>query len=285
MFATSTARPRHTALQALVLTVALTAPAFAQETPAAAAPRVTVTSGVDAASSYMFRGIYQEDRGLVAPAFIDFRIPLFAGTGTVSAVRANAGMWNSFHSGPTGAQGRPNAWYEADYYASVTATAGRWSPGMVVTAVTSPNEAFSTVYELGASLEYDDSGSRVPLAPRAFVVVELAGQMDGGAVPGRYAETSIRPVRKLGRVGAMAFAVAVPVKAGGSLRGYYESGRAGSPFFASAGVIPSLTVSGPRAALEFHAGLELLRLGAAPSGFNRGDRMKPIVTLGASLTY
>lgn len=285
MFATSTAQLRHTALQALVLTIALTAPAFAQEAPAAAAPRVTVTSGVDAASSYMFRGIYQEDRGLVAPAFIDFRIPLFAGTGTVSAVRANAGMWNSFHSGPTGAQGRPNAWYEADYYASVTATAGRWSPGLVVTAVTSPNDAFNTVYELGASVEYDDSRSRFPLAPRAFVVVELAGQMDGGTVPGRYVETSIRPVRPLGRSGALAFALAMPVKAGGSLQGYYESGQSGSPFFASAGVIPSVTVSGPRAALEIHAGLELMRLGAAPSALNRGQRTKPIVTVGATLTY
>jgi hypothetical protein len=71
---------------------------------------------------------YQEDRGVVAPAFLDMRIPLFAGRGGVSAVRANVGMWNSFHSGPTGAQGRSSAWCEADYYASLTATAGRWSP-------------------------------------------------------------------------------------------------------------------------------------------------------------
>lgn len=248
-------------------------------------PRPTVTSGMDAASSYMFRGLYQEDRGVVAPAFLDLRVPLYVGRGAVSAVRANVGMWNSFHSGPTGAQGRSSAWYEADYYASLTATAGRWSPGAIFTLVTSPNEAFNTVYELGASLEYDDSDRRFPLAPRAFVVMEVAGQMDSGTVPGRYAEVSIKPTRPLGRSGPMTFAMAMPVKAGASLRGYYESGVPGSPVFASAGLVPSVAVAGPRVSFEVHAGLELMRLGAAPSAFNRGQRTKPIVTIGASVTY
>jgi hypothetical protein len=45
--------------------------------------------------------------------------------------------------------------------------------------------AFNTVYELGASVEFDDSDQRFPLAPRAFVVMEVAGQMDAGSVPGR----------------------------------------------------------------------------------------------------
>lgn len=248
-------------------------------------PHTTVTSGIDAASSYMFRGLYQEDRGVVAPAFLDMRVPLYAGRGALSAVRANVGMWNSFHSGPTGAQGRSSAWYEADYYASLTATAGRWSPGAIFTLVTSPNNAFNTVYEVGASVEFDDSDQRVPLAPRAFVVMELAGQMDAGSVQGRYAEVSVKPTRPLGRSGPMTFAMAMPVKAGASLRGYYESGVAGSPFFASAGLVPSVAVAAPRVSFELHAGLELMRLGAAPSAFNRGQRTKPIVTIGASVTY
>lgn len=248
-------------------------------------PHTTVTSGMDAASSYMFRGIYQEDRGVVAPAFLDMKIPLYSGGGRFSAVRANVGMWNSFHSGPTGAQSRSSAWYEADYYASLTATAGRWSPGATFTLVTSPNNAFNTVYELGASLEFDDSDQRVPLAPRAFFVMEVAGQMDSGNVPGRYAEVSVRPTRPLGRSGPMAFGLAMPVKAGASLHGYYESGVTGSPFFASAGMVPSVAVAGPRISFELHAGLELMRLGAAPSAFNRGQRTKPIVTIGASVTY
>lgn len=248
-------------------------------------PRITVTSGLDATSSYMFRGIYQEDRGLVAPAFLDVRIPLYRGQGRVSAVRANVGTWDSFHSGPTGAEGHDSAWYEADYYASVTATAGRWSPGAIFTLVTSPNHAFNTVYELGASVEFDDSDRRVPLAPRAFVVMELAGQMDAGRVPGRYAEVSIKPVRPLGRWKAATFTLAVPAKAGASVRGYYESGVNGSPYFASAGVVPSMSVAGSRVSVEFHAGLELMRLGTAPSAFNAGRRSKPIVTVGASVTY
>ncbi len=279
------ATPGANAQSAATPVAALAATQQSAEPAPLARPHTTITSGIDAASSYMFRGLYQEDRGVVAPAFLDMRIPLFAGRGGVSAVRANVGMWNSFHSGPTGAQGRSSAWYEADYYASLTATAGRWSPGAIFTLVTSPNEAFNTVYELGAAVEFDDSDQRFPLAPRAFVVMEVAGQMDAGSVPGRYAEMSIKPTRPLGRSGPMTFAMAIPVKAGASLRGYYESGVAGSPFFASAGVVPSVAVAGPRVSFEVHAGLELMHLGAAPRAFNHGQRTKPIVTIGASVTY
>jgi hypothetical protein len=275
----------QTAPRASSAPAGLAAAQQAAEPAPVARPHTTVTSGMDAASSYMFRGIYQEDRGVVAPAFLDMKIPLYAGNGRFSAVRANVGMWNSFHSGPTGAQGRSSAWYEADYYASLTATAGRWSPGAIFTLVTSPNNAFNTVYELGASIDFDDSDQRVPLAPRAFFVMEVAGQMDSGNVQGRYAEVSIKPTRPLGRSGPMTFGLAMPVKAGASLRGYYESGATGSPVFASAGVVPSVSVAGPRASFEVHAGLELMRLGAAPSAFNRGQRTKPIVTIGASVTY
>lgn len=248
-------------------------------------PRITVTSGLDATSSYMFRGIYQEDRGLVAPAFLDVRIPLYRGQGRVSAVRANLGTWDSFHSGPSGAEGHDSAWYEADYYASVTATLGRWSPGVVTTAITSPNAAFGTVYEVGASLDFDDSGNRVPLAPRVFFVAELSGQADAGATPGRYLEVSMRPTRTLRRSGRATWGVAFPARAGFSVRGYYESPESTTLGFASAGLLPSVTLSGARVALELHAGLELMRLGASASVFNSGRHHRPIVTAGASLTY
>lgn len=248
-------------------------------------PHITVTTGMDAASSYMFRGLYQEDRGVVAPAFVDVRIPLAPAHGRVPALRANVGMWNSFHSGPTGAQGYANAWYEADYYASLTASFGRWSPGVVALVMTSPNTAFNTVYEFNATLEYDDHDSVLPLAPRLFFAAEVAGQMDAGEVPGRYIEASIRPSRALGASGPMAFSVAMPVKSGTSIRGFYESGQSGVPYFASAGLVPAMTVAGPRVSLDLHGGLELMRLGGPPAGFNRGDRFKAIVTIGASITY
>ena len=73
---------------------------FAQSTPSASAdqqpaapvpspaPRITVTSGLDATSSYMFRGIYQEDHGVVAPAFLDVRVPLYHATDFYNSVKS-----------------------------------------------------------------------------------------------------------------------------------------------------------------------------------------------------
>lgn len=262
-------------------------PAAAEQTAPAPAtlPHISITSGADAASSYMFRGLYQEDRGVVAPAYLDIRIPLYAGTGTLTALRANVGWWNSFHSGPTGAAGRGNPWYEADYYASITATLGRWSPGVIATSLTSPNDAFASVREIGATLDYDDSHHRLALAPRAMVIAEVTGQADGGQALGRYLELGVRPAHGLGSSGPMAFAVALPVKTGVSMRGYYEGAGATTVGFISAAVVPSLTVAGPRVSLELHGGLELLHLGAAPAALNGGHHTKPVLTLGASLTY
>lgn len=295
MFRPVIARQRHLALAAVF--VALTASAFAQPAPSASAeaqpappvpapaPRITVTSGLDATSSYMFRGIYQEDQGLVAPAFLDVRVPLYRGDGRVAAVRANLGTWDSFHSGPSGVEGHGSAWYEADYYASMTATVGRWSPGVIATAITSPNSAFGTVYEVGASLEFDDSAHRLPLAPRAFFVAEVSGQADAGATPGRYLELSVRPTHALRRTGRAAWGVAFPARAGFSVRGYYESPESSTLGFASAGAVPSVTITGARVALELHAGLEFMRLGSSARVFNGGRVNRPIVTAGASLTY
>ncbi|MFN7978456.1 MAG: hypothetical protein U0P30_09985 [Vicinamibacterales bacterium] len=279
------------------IVVAVATSAFAQSAPSASvdaqpappvpppAPRITVTSGLDATSSYMFRGIYQEDHGLVAPAFLDVRVPLYRGDGRVSALRANVGTWDSFHSGPTGAAGHGSAWYEADYYASMTATLGRWSPGVIATAITSPNSAFGTVYEVGATLEFDDSAHRLPLAPRAFFVAEVSGQADAGTIPGRYLELSVRPTHTLRRMGRATWGVALPARAGFSVRGYYESPESSTLGFASAGAVPSVTITGAHVALELHAGLEFMRLGSSASVFNSGRHNRPIVTAGASLTY
>lgn len=162
-----------------------------------------------------------------------------------------------------GAEGHDSAWSEADYYASVTATLGRWSPGVVTTAITSPNAAFGTVYEVGASLDFDDSGNRVPLAPRVFFVAELSGQADAGATPGRYLEVSMRPTRTLRRSGR-ATGVSPSPPAPDFRCAAIASPESTTLGFALAGLLPSVTLSGARVALELHAGLELMRLAPAP---------------------
>ena len=174
------------------------APAPAQAPAEEPAPkRVTTAVGFDFASAYMFRGIFQEDKGVIVPPFVDVGIAVYQGTGTLSSVTVNGGWWNSLHSGPSGNEGRDNPWYEADYYASVTFTMGKWKPGALFTSYTSPNDAFKTVNELAAVLAYDDSASAFPLSPKVVLAFELSGQADGGTDQGTYLELGVRPVVKL----------------------------------------------------------------------------------------
>src|SRR5688500_1834179 len=67
---------------------ATTPPAVAQTPPvtttqaapeAPVAKRVTTTAGFDFASAYMFRGIYQEDQGVIIPPFVDVGVQLYHG--------------------------------------------------------------------------------------------------------------------------------------------------------------------------------------------------------------
>ena len=116
------------------------APAPAEE--AAPAKRLTVTTGVDFTSAYLFRGIRQHSGGTIAQPLYDLGIALGHG------VSANVGGWNSVHS--TAAAGN---WYESDVYGSVTFTAGKLKPGLLYTSYTSPADSFATVQELAGAAE------------------------------------------------------------------------------------------------------------------------------------
>ena len=169
----------------------------------APAKRVALTAGVDFVSAYLFRGIFQEDSGVIVPPYADVGVSVYSGDGALKSVTLNGGIWNSLHSGPSGsgnASIERSAWYEADYYGSVTFQVGKWKPGALFTSYTSPNDAFGTVDELAGVLAYDDSGSAFPLNPKATLAFELKGQADGGGGledggnKGTYFEFGLRPV-------------------------------------------------------------------------------------------
>ena len=63
---------------------------------------MTLTAGLDFASAYLFRGIFQEDSGVIVPPFVDVGVSLYNGDGALKNVTVNGGMWNSLHSGPSG---------------------------------------------------------------------------------------------------------------------------------------------------------------------------------------
>lgn len=275
----------------------LTTSAAAQDVapPASMPDRITVTAGADLAGAYLFRGIFQEDSGIIIPPFVDIGVSVYEGTGAIGSVKVNAGIWNSLHSGPSGSglDGR-GPWYEADYFAAVTLAVGKWAPGAVYTSYTSPNDVFDTVHEIAAVLSYDDSARAFPLNPRLTVASELKGQADGGGGRadggrrGTYLELGVRPVLPLVRHSRYPVNLAFPAKLGISLKDYYEGPAASSRFgfFNLGGVasVPLAFLSG-KTTWEAHGGLDVLWLGASNRRLNGGDRVKPIGVLGLSMSY
>jgi hypothetical protein len=281
--------PAQVAQNTATVPAAAAAPAAAQPAPEQAAPkRVTTTAGFDFASAYMFRGIYQEDRGVIIPPFVDVGVQLYHGDGALSSITANGGIWNSLHSGPSGNDGRGSPWYEADYYGAVTFTMGRWKPGALFTSYTSPNDAFRSVHEIAAVLAYDDSGSRFPLSPKATLAFELKGQADGGANKGTYLELSARPTVKLIDAQRYPVSLAIPLKLGLSVRDYYEGPSLNEHFgYFDTGLIASVPLAFMPAgsSWEVHGGVDFLWLGDNLRLLNRTDSTKPVGILGLSVTY
>ena len=257
----------------------------AEQGEAAPAKRVTVATGFDFATAYLFRGIFQEDQGTIVPPYVDVGLTVYQGQGALKSVTLNGGNWNSLHSGPTGGGGQGNAWYEADYYGSVTMAVGNWKPGALFTSYTSPNDVFKTVHELAGVLAYDDSRSPFPLAPRGMVAFELQGQADGGARKGIYLELGVRPSVPLIR-GKAPLSLAFPVKAGFSLKDYYESPDGNSQLgYVDTGIIASIAVPMGKTTWDIHGGVDFLWLGDSNTRLNGGDRSKPVGIIGIGITY
>lgn len=247
------------------------APAVAPE--AAPPRRVTVTTGLDFTSAYMFRGIRQHSGGTIMQPFVDFGVALGHG------ITANGGNWDSVHStAPAG------NWYESDYYGSMTFTAGALKPGVLYTQYTSPADSFATVKELAGVLAVDDSRSPFPFSPKAIVAFELGnGQADAGLHKGIYLELGVKPALKLGPKATLL----IPVKGGFSLKDYYEGPLGSNGFgYVDGGLQLSVPVmSGRNGSLEAHGGVDVLRLGDNLKLLNDGDGVRTVYSAGFTFSY
>lgn len=279
--ATATAAGQATGSGQTAAPAAATQPA---PDPPASKP-VTLTVGMDFPTAYMFRGLFQEDKGFIGQPFVD------VGIAAAPGVTINAGLWNSFHSGPSGSDhdsGDRSAWYELDYYASVTFQAGKWKPGLLYTAYTSPNDAFITVQELAAVVAYDDSANQVPLNPKAILAFELDGRADGFGGKGTYLELGVRPVFPLAPHDRYPLTLAVPAKIGLSLNNYYESADndSGFGYFDLGGIlsVPLAFMNG-KTTWEIHGGVDILWLNGTTKTLNGGDGVRAVGTIGFSMIY
>lgn len=252
------------------------APAPAQE---AAAPKpVTLTTGLDFTSAYFFRGIRQHSGGAIAQPYVDL------GVAAAPGLTLNFGNWDSIHS-----TANAGNWYESDYYASATFTAGKLKPGVLYTSYTSPADSFKTVHELAGVVAFDDSANAFALSPKAVLAFELSdGQADAGESKGVYLELGVKPAIKL----APKATLLIPVKLGLSLKDYYEDSLIGSSgggdtfgFFSSGLQLSVPAVSGKSGSLEIHGGFDILWLGDNLKFLNESDGVKPIATIGVTYSY
>ena len=242
---------------------------------------ITLTGSMDASNAYFFRGIPQDDTGLILWPAADLGVALRSGGKTVRSVTVSLGMWNSLHTGITGLDGPSGKlWYESDFWTSVgVGFAGGVNVAATYTAYTSPNGAFPSVKELSFKASAPVRGSN----PYALVAFELEGQADGGAEEGRYLELGAAPRMRLAGL-----AVAVPVRLGLSLHGYYEgqSGDEGFGFF-SVGANVSVPLSSEQSRFgrwNAHGGAEYIRLGDS-NALRLGENYKVIFSAGIGFSY
>ena len=242
---------------------------------------ITLTGSMDTSSAYLFRGIPQDDTGLIMWPAAHLGVTLRSGGGTVRSVTVNVGTWNSLHTGVTGSDGPSGKlWYESDFWTSVGVGFARGvGVAATYTAYTSPNGAFPGVKELSLRASAGGYGTN----PYALVAFELSGQADGGTVEGRYLELGVAPRRSLA-----AFVVAVPVKVGVSLDGYYEGLRGDERFgFFSVGgnvTTPFTSRSSRFGRWDVHGGADYVRLGDS-NALRLGQNTKVIISAGIGLSY
>lgn len=248
---------------------------------------LTLTAGFDFANAYFFRGIPQDDSGVVMWPYGDLGFGLFSGDGALTSVGVNVGTWNSLHTGTAGSDGPSGElWYESDFYATLALgfTKGT-NLGVTYTAYNSPNGMFGTVKELSFRVTVDDSGAlgAFSLKPYALLAQELDGQADGGTNEGTYLELGVGPGFSMPRA-----TVSVPLKVGLSLSDYYEglTGDETFGFFSIGGVVTVPFTNAPTrfGSWNIHGGVEFLMLGDRNEAVF-GDGSHVIGSIGIGLSY
>jgi hypothetical protein len=252
---------------------------------------LTAQLNLDFTNAYFYRGIRQQDKGLIVqPAA---RVSLELAQHDDLSLSAFAGVWNSFgpNSGTTARQSLQD-WYESDLIAGLTLTRGAVTVTASYTFLTSPSDAFETVEELGLTLSLNDSEwlKEWALNPYATLALETGANASDGADsdPGLYLELGVSPGFTC-NVGATPVTITFPASVGISLADYYQdaAGNDDTFGFAQLGVRASLPLhSSPGAGTwTLTAGISQLFLGDNTRAFNQGDDTQTIAVIGLQASF
>ncbi|XVJ60042.1 MAG: hypothetical protein HEQ23_11845 [Tepidisphaera sp.] len=264
--------------------------------PPAINSAISVQLNLDFTNAYFYRGIRQQDKGLIVqPAArlttrlvddADLKLDGFIGT------------WNSFGpNGGTQTGALVEDWYESDLYAGFTLTHGKLSLTTSYTFLTSPSDAFQTVQELGFTLSLDDSEwmkahslGGFSLKPYATLAIETGSNgSDGPDLDnGTYLELGIAPGFPFD-VGKTSVTLTFPASVGLSLSDYYQdAGESDDTFgFVQVGAKASIPLAEPGrfGAWTLNAGVSVLYLGDHTKAFNNGDDAEVIGTVGLQWNF
>ena len=283
----------------LAASLLLASVALAQDPAQPPAPHVppvaTGEFGIDFTTQYFFRGLQQENQGIIAQPWLQLGYELYEGTDSVRGLDLTLGLWNSLHDGPTGGSG--GIWFESAFHVGLQARLGeRWRVGTSYTAYHSPNGSFATIEELAFTVALDDRGMLVDgvdsgLRPSLLLAFELEGQRDFGNDRGIYAQLGIEPTFAIGSLGSLDLTLAVPVRLGVSLGDYYEElGGGNDEFFGYLDV--GAEVSSPLTFLPARMGpwtgalaLHWLLLGDNAEERNVGDTTELILSFGVATIF
>lgn len=271
------------------------APASTSDLALAPAERVasaiSVQLNLDFTNAYFYRGIRQQDKGLIVqPAArlttrlvddAEFKLDGFVGT------------WNSFGpNGGTATGGLTEDWYESDLYAGFTLTHGKLSLTTSYTFLTSPSDAFQTVQELGFTLALDDSEwmKEWSLKPYATLAIETGSNGSDGPdlSNGVYLELGIAPGFSFD-VDRTPITLTFPASVGLSLSDYYQGAGGGDDTFgfAQIGAKASIPLGEPSrfGAWTLNAGVSVLFLGDHTKAFNGGHGTEVIGSVGLQWNF
>jgi hypothetical protein len=260
------------------------------------ASSISVQLNLDFTSAYFYRGIRQQDEGLIVQPAARLTARLMEKD--AFTLDGFLGTWNSFGpNGGTQTGGLIEDWYESDLAAGFAIARNSLSLTISYTFLTSPSDAFQEVEELGFTLALDDSEwmkarslQGFSLKPYATLAIETGSNgSDGPDLDnGTFLELGIAPGVSID-VSRTAVTLTFPASVGLSLSDYYQdAGGSDDTFgFAQVGARASIPIAEPArfGTGTLNAGVSVLFLGDHTKAFNTGDDTEVIGTVGLQWNF
>tara|TARA_Y100001933_G_scaffold265265_1_gene338785 strand:+ start:57130 stop:57951 length:822 start_codon:yes stop_codon:yes gene_type:complete len=267
---------------------ALVSPAMAQEEGAVAGPNTGAVSfgmGVDFTTAYFYRGILQENQGLIYQPWADATFQLN------DKLSVYLGTWNSIQDNNAGSD-----WYESDFFVGANyAVSECLSLDVSYIWLNTPSAGGEFSQEVNIGLAYDDSAlwgdGFDGLQPSFLVGIETSGTSDGFGAgdKGVYYELGIAPSFTVVDSATSPITLTIPVTVGLGSDYYQVSATDDDTFgFVDAGLdfsMPLSFVPAQFGSWEAAAGVHFLFLGDNTEAINNGSDFEVIGTFGISMSY